>query len=276
MHNSSRFAAALSCILLTIASALADTNTVVYCQMRPLNISLAGWTGEPLRTNGILAFTQAGEVRISSLDLIAALAGKPVYTLQKALTNWVTLTIIHNPKPIPDVIVTNYLQRAYLVQGPAVFTNFSSNARLFLLEPLSVNSPGAIPVIRDGTPAIDYSISDYLTVENVSFANTPRDAVIRSAKYDTLHDLVDSTEVAIKSFVFDDRAQGQALHKSFQVQGLASEHVASVTFTNALFGVPAGRLMSASVSGIGMVGPSNVFAVFHGAATASEGKLELK
>jgi hypothetical protein len=278
MSNSPRFAAVLSCLLLliTIGRAFADTNTDVYCQVRPLNLSLTSWANGPLHTNGILAFTEAGEVRVSSQDLIKALTGKPVYTLEKALTNWVTLTIITNPKPIPDEIVTNYFQRAYLVQGPTVFGDFSPKARLFLLEPLSVNSSGVIPIIRDGTSPVDYSISDYFAVENVSFANTPPDAVIRSAKYDTLHGLVDSTEAAIKSFVFDDQTQGQALHKAFQVQGLASEHIATMTFTNALSGAPAGRKMSANVSGIGMVGASNTFTVLRGAVTAGEGKLELK
>jgi hypothetical protein len=276
MKISPKFITAFSWLLLTSVVALADTNLVVYCQTRPFNLSISGWTNGPINHDGILSFTRSREVRLSNQGLIETLNGKPVYTLAKALTNWITIKTNHNPNPIPDDYVTNHFQQAYLVRGPAVPANFSSGARLFLLEPLGVNSPGPIPIVRDGSPPIDYSIADYFLMRNVGFEQIDQSVVIRSAKYDNLHELVDSTEASIKSFVFDDQSPTLAGHVSFDLQGLASERVASIIRTNALVATRAGRQMSASVSGLGFVGSTNNLAVLRGAVTAGDGKLEFK
>jgi hypothetical protein len=277
MNISPKITALFSCLLLSAGCAFADTATNLYCWVRPLNISLTGWTNGPLHPHpAILASTKAGNVRVSNQDLVASLSGKPVRTLEKTSTNWFTITTNRNPNPIPDEYITNYFQRAYLAPGSTVYVNFSADARLILVESLSVNSLGPIPVIRDGVPSADYAVTDYLAVQNVSFDNEPQAAIVRSAKYDTLHGLVDSTETAIKSFVFDDKTPGQTLHADFAVQGLASEQVSSVIRANVVLGERADRRMSASVAGIGHVGSGNTFTVLRGMVTAGEGKLETK
>ncbi len=276
MKTSLGIPAALAFFALTVWPASADTNLEIHCMVRPLNLSLTAWSGGQFHTNGILAFTKSESMRLSGQDLIESLNGKPVYTLAKAVTNWITIKTNRNPNPIPDEYITNHFQRSYLVNGPAVTASFSSAARLLLVESLGVNSPGPIPVIRDGVTPTDYSISDYFSVRNVGVSPSAPSAVVKSARYDTLHGLVDSTEATVKSYVFDDQSTGSSGHIFFDLQGLASEHVASVTRTNTVLGARAGGRLSANVSGVGQLGATNEFNIIRGTVTAGDGKLEVK
>jgi len=192
-----------------------------------------------------------GAARITAKDLIAMLSGRRSFPLGRIFDG--------NGTPIPHL-------------GAALMTNFSSNAKLLLLQALGTNHGDVFIVVRDGHPSVDYDVSEYFTFEKRGFESSGTNQVIRSAKNPNNPE---TTALYLQEVTFDNTASGGGGDRvAFAVDGLAKERRGPVTVKGEIIDSEATRALIADVAGTGSL--TNNFAVIQGTIAVSGATHETK
>jgi hypothetical protein len=279
-----RLAIMAVCLAWGAASARAQTSiqTNLDYWVQNLNFELTSTTNGAPVTNGIIARIKASTVRMNSKELIKALYNKPVLALSKGLATNIVVTT-NGPSHAP-VYTTNVFVTGQVVFTPITNASYSASARLVLETPITTNAPTLI-AIRDGKPAIDFAVTNYVQMRMISFDGRTN-AMVTNGKFDVPHKLVAATESYLERFVFDSNGFTNSLPVGatnspppplhFEVQGLASEQRFSLIERGAVVGNDVRRGLIAAVAGTGQLANTNAFMVLQGRITANGGKHEVK
>ena len=263
-------------LFLCLAVSRAQTNTDLQVWVHDLAFSLTATSQGGLTTNGMIARTGVVNKRITSRDLIQAVANKTVLVLGKGLTNFEMY--VTNKIPGPDQVITNHVVEAIPQYIAVTNTPFSSRARLLRLQPIGFNRQSEpFFVIRDGPGSPDYVINNYLQAHSVSHDGRLNPSV-KSGRFDIVNGLESTSEYLINQFVFD--ADGSIAFPPggtyFNVQGYTTQGNTSVTRgTNVIDGSVI-RSSVTSAAGTGQLGGSTNFAVMHGTIALQNGRFETR
>jgi hypothetical protein len=259
------------CALLAIGVGGASAQTNLEYWTHDLKIALMGRTSAAPRTNGIIVRANADTVKISSREIIQALANKPVLAISKGFTNFTV--VVTNLANKTNSFATNNVVKAVPVFTPATIASYSPKAKLLLLEPLGANSLSPLVVIRDGDPSVDYNIADYLQFGRVSFDGRAND-VVTAGRFELAHDLVSVTDYGVYRLVFD--AAGLKVWPPsgtyFDVQGFATGHRSSLVEKGQVIDNSIIKSAVAKVAGTGQLANTNGFAVLNGVIMINGGK----
>jgi len=255
-----------------IANAGAQTNLEYWTQQ--LNIGLSGLTNGIGQTNGIVARVKAGNLRISSKEVIKALENKLVFAISKGITNFtdvVTDQVGHS-----SFFTTNPVVMAYPIFTPTIKTTYSAQAKLLVLQPLATNEQSSLVVIRDGAPPVDYYVGAYFQIAKVSFDGRSNNSVSQG-RFDLVHDLLDATDYSIENVIFDDGgfSVSPPAGTYFNVQGFSREQQFSVISGGVVLANEVTKSAVMAVAGTGQVN-TNGFTVLRGVIALTGGKHEIK
>jgi hypothetical protein len=190
-------------------------------------------------------------VRLTSKDIIQLLSGRLSFPIGKIFDGSGTA--------IPH-------------RGAAVMTNFTTSAKLMLLQALGTNHGITYIVVRDGRPAIDYDVSDYFTFTKRGFENTGTNEVVRE---NTGLRNPDSTAVYVLDVRFDNLAQGGGGDRvAFDVDGFAKERRGPVTVKGEVIDESVAKDIKSDVAGTGSI--SGNFTVLRGSIDATGAAKETK
>jgi hypothetical protein len=241
--------------LLTIQRANCQSTNLDFLTLN-LNIGLiANTNGAPVTNDDNTVTLHSGQFRINSAAIIQLLSSRRSFPLGKILDG--------NGNAIPHL-------------GQAVKTNFSTNAKLLLLQALGTNHGSAFVVIRDGMPRVDYDVSEYFVFNPRGFSPASGDHVDTSAKLDLETGEQMTTRIYAGDFSLDDTPSTP--HASdrvaFTVDGLTIEQRSSVSFLGELIDPDTARSLNSNVAGTGIV--SNNFVVLKGFILANGARHERK
>jgi len=230
----------ISVFVLAASQVSAQTNTNVDFATLRLQIALRCFTNSD--TGG--TFNESGALRINSKDIIQTLSGRLAFPLGKILDG--------DGTPIPH-------------RGAAVMSNYTSNAKLLLIQALGTNHGIAYVVVRDGRPPIDYDVSDYFTFTKRGFEASVTNRVTGSSGNPTNPD---TTSVYVEDITFDNLAtSGGGDRVAFHVDGFTKERRGAVKVKGAIVDSDATKTLHGDVAGTGSI--SNNFSVIRGTIDAS-------
>ena len=258
MKKATGSALTIVALLITLTSLEAQTNTnvlsstnVLY-QSLNLNISLTATTNGIVETNGNLVTSKPGNTKITSKTIISLLDSKVVFPLGKRMHI--------DGYAIPDL-------------GAGVMTNFSKNAKLMFLQGLATNHGAFFVIIRDGKPSVDYDVSIYFRFDRQRFLPAIGDTVTTyNLNLDDGSD--NSTELYLGELEFDNNAFEPSTNKiAFEVAGPTTARKSPVLDNGVTVDPSAVRSLSSQVSGTGILGAPEAFAVLRGSINANGPKL---
>jgi hypothetical protein len=233
-------------IILAAAPVKAQTSTNVDFLTLRLNIALKCITN----SEDSSVFGDAG-ARINSKDIIQLLSGRRSFPLEKIFDG--------NGTPIPHL-------------AGAVMSNFTSNAKLLILQALGTNHGQVFVVVRDGHPPVDYDVSEYFTFNKRGFDSLGTNQVVRN---NGLSSNSGTAALYLEEVTFDNLAAGGGGDRvAFAVDGFAKEKRTSVIVRGEEIDSDAVKSLESDVAGTGDL--SNNFAVIRGTISASGATKEAK
>jgi hypothetical protein len=262
-------------VLLAMGAIAASGQPNLEYWARDLKIGLTGWTNGVLRTNGIIAWVGANPVKLASRDIIKTLANKPVFAISKGLTNFTV--IVTNIVNKTNSYTTNQVVMAIPVFTPRINAAYSPKARLLLLEPLGANGLSPLVIIRDGDPPVDYSVTDYVQLEKVSFDGRTNH-LVTAGRFDVAHNLLSVTDRSVQRLAFDDNGfkVWPPPGTYFDVQGFDTERRFSLIEKGQVIDNSVTKSAVSRVAGTGQLAHTNGFTVLNGLIMISGGKHEIR
>jgi hypothetical protein len=216
-----------------------------------LNIDLKAYTNGIPGTNGNIASVKSGTDKINSKEIIQLLSGRRSFPLRKGFSGQ---------------------GDAIFVRGAAVTSNFTSNAKLLIVQGLATNSESFFVVVRDGHPPVDYDVTEFFSFNRRGFESLS-DTRVETVKLDLDTGETTSTRVYVEEFSFDDN--GGADRVAFLVDGFTTEAKGPVKLKGVVIDPEATRSLLASVAGTGVIS-SNNFVVLKGNINAIGARHERK
>lgn len=241
---------------LMLAGAQAQNTNVDFLTL-DLHIALIAYTNGVAETNGNLATSMPEKVKLLNKDVIQALSNHVVFPILTRIT--------------PDGYAVPY-------DGPGVVTNFSPTAKLLILQGLGTNHGVFYVAVRDGHPAVDYDAGNYFDLSRRGFRPATGNTITTERL--NLDDGTDtSSEMYFGDFAFDNSGfAGAARDKTaFSVGGITTDHLGPVKEKGEILDPSVARSFNASsVSGTGMLGSTDAFAVLRGSISAGVARHETK
>jgi len=186
---------------------------------------------------------ETGSARLNSKDVIQLLSEKLAFTLNK-FTNG-------NGVVAPQ-------------RGPAAHPTYSAKAQLLLMQPLGTNHGEPFIVVRDGRPAVDYIVNDYVVISKRGFESLTNQVVRGNTNLNN----PDYTAIYITDVAFDSQAHSDGGDRvAFEVAGPAKERRGPVTFKHEQIDPDAIKDLQSTVAGNGSL--TGHFTVLTGSINAS-------